>query len=236
MIRIQDLQFGYALARSTNQPQFRLQIPLWEVPDAARVAIVGPSGSGKTTLLHLLAGIMVPQQGQIEVGQYRLTEMTDAARRDFRASQVGLVFQRFELIEYLNVARNILIPYSINRSLRLDDSVRRRMEHLAEQVGLTHLLHRPVQRLSQGEQQRVAICRALITKPSWLLADEPTGNLDPVNKRRIVDLLHQQAEASQATLIMVTHDVSLIEKFTHMVDFQKWCPEATAGSHLEASS
>ncbi len=217
MIRIRDLQFGYP-----GTP-FCLQIPTWEVPDAARVAIVGPSGSGKTTLLHLLAGILVPQSGQIEMGNADLTRWSDAARRDFRATQIGLVFQRFELIDYLNVAGNILLPYAINRSLRFGPAVRERMEELAKRAGIAHLLRRPVQRLSQGEQQRVAICRALINQPRWLLADEPTGNLDPENKRLIVELLHQQAEASQATLVMVTHDVSLIADFAMTVDFQAWC-------------
>ncbi|MBL8889379.1 MAG: ABC transporter ATP-binding protein [Planctomycetaceae bacterium] len=233
MIRIRDLVFRYQMATARMQPEFRLQIPAWDVPDSARVAIVGPSGSGKTTLLHLLAGIMVPQSGQIELGEVRVTELSDAARRDFRAAHVGLVFQRFELIEYLNVAKNILLPYTINRSLRFDDSVRLRLEHLAASVGLTHLLHRPVQRLSQGEQQRVAICRALITQPKWLLADEPTGNLDPENKRRIVDLLHQQAEVSRATLIMVTHDVSLTASFSHTVDFQAWCGRSEEAGQTE---
>jgi putative ABC transport system ATP-binding protein len=217
MIRVRDLQFGYP-----GTP-FCLKIPSWEVPDSAKIAIIGPSGSGKTTLLHLLAGILVPQRGQIEMGSAELTRWSDSARRDFRATQVGLVFQRFELIEYLNVAGNILLPYSINRSLRFGPDVRKRMEELAERAGIAHLLPRPVQRLSQGEQQRVAICRALINRPQWLLADEPTGNLDPENKRLIVELLHQQAAASQATLIMVTHDVSLIADFEMTVDFQAWC-------------
>ncbi|MDP1564257.1 MAG: ATP-binding cassette domain-containing protein [Pirellulaceae bacterium] len=228
MIRIRDLQFGYPAT------PFRLQIPSWEVPDAARVAIVGPSGSGKTTLLHLLAGILVPQQGQIEMGAFNVTRMNDASRRDFRASQIGLVFQRFELIDYLNVASNILLPYTINRALQIDASVRKRMQELAHRAGISHLLRRPVQRLSQGEQQRVAICRALITQPQWLLADEPTGNLDPQNKRLIVDLLHQQAEVSQATLIMVTHDVSLMADFSLTVDFQSWCAAPRDASRQEA--
>jgi putative ABC transport system ATP-binding protein len=230
MIRIRDLQFGYPAT------PFRLQIPIWEVPDAARVAIVGPSGSGKTTLLHLLAGIVAPQQGHIEMGDFSLCQMTEAARRDFRASQIGLVFQRFELIEYLNVAQNILLPYSINRALRIDESVRQRMQELADRAGISPLLRRPVQRLSQGEQQRVAICRALINQPRWLLADEPTGNLDPVNKRLVVDLLHRQAEASGATLIMVTHDVSLIEDFSMTVDFQSWCGAGTGERSLESKT
>jgi putative ABC transport system ATP-binding protein len=187
------------------------------------VAIVGPSGSGKTTLLHLLAGILTPQQGRIEMDGQDLCPLSDAARRNFRATQVGLVFQRFELIDYLTVAGNILLPYSINLTLRLDATVRQRLVTLAQRTGIEHLLRRPVQRLSQGEQQRVAICRALINQPRWILADEPTGNLDPENKRTIVELLQQQALESGATLIMVTHDVSSVAQFPRQVDFRDWC-------------
>jgi len=216
MMRVQGLQFHYP-----GTP-FQLAIPDWELPDLAEVAIVGPSGSGKTTLLHLLAGILRPTAGRIELGGQDLTAMSEAGRRDFRAAQVGLVFQRFELIEYLNVQRNILLPYAINSSLRIDSGVRQRLHDLAQRTGIAPLLRRPVQRLSQGEQQRVAICRALINQPRWVLADEPTGNLDPENKQVIVDLLQEQARANRASLIMVTHDVSLVERFGQQVDFRRW--------------
>lgn len=217
MIRVTDLVFRYP-----GTP-FRLDVPQWEVAAGEQVAIVGPSGSGKTTLLHLLAGILTPQQGRIEMDGQDLCPLSDAARRNFRATQVGLVFQRFELIDYLTVAGNILLPYSINLTLRLDATVRQRLVTLAQCTGIEHLLRRPVQRLSQGEQQRVAICRALINQPRWILADEPTGNLDPENKRTIVELLQQQALESGATLIMVTHDVSSVAQFPRQVDFRDWC-------------
>lgn len=217
MIRLTDLVFRYP-----GTP-FRLDVPQWEVAAGEQVAIVGPSGSGKTTLLHLLAGILTPQQGRIEMDGQDLCPLSDAARRNFRATQVGLVFQRFELIDYLTVAGNILLPYSINLTLRLDATVRQRLVTLAQRTGIEHLLRRPVQRLSQGEQQRVAICRALINQPRWILADEPTGNLDPENKRTIVELLQQQALESGATLIMVTHDVSSVAQFPRQVDFRDWC-------------
>lgn len=217
MIRVTDLVFRYP-----GTP-FRLDVPQWEVAAGEQVAIVGPSGSGKTTLLHLLAGILTPQQGRIEMDGRDLCPLSDAARRNFRATQVGLVFQRFELIDYLTVAGNILLPYSINLTLRRDATVRQRLVTLAQRTGIEHLLRRPVQRLSQGEQQRVAICRALINQPRWILADEPTGNLDPENKRTIVELLQQQALESGATLIMVTHDVSSVAQFPRQVDFRDWC-------------
>jgi putative ABC transport system ATP-binding protein len=216
MIRVQQLQFNYP-----GTP-FQLTIPDWELPDCSQTAIVGPSGSGKTTLLHLLSGILLPQAGRIEMGDLELTRASEATRRDFRARQVGLVFQRFELIEYLKVRGNILLPYLINRSLKIDALVRTRLQHLAERTGIAHLLDRPIQKLSQGEQQRVAICRALINRPRWLFADEPTGNLDPENKQLIVNLLREQAEQMSATLIMVTHDVALVAQFARQIDFRTW--------------
>lgn len=217
MIRITKLRFQYP------HTPFRLEIPEWQVAEQGQVAIVGPSGSGKTTLLHLLAGILTPQSGSIEMDTIDVTQLSDAQRRDFRASSVGLVFQRFELLDYLPVAENILLPYLINHRLRIDAKVRDRLRQLAQRAGIEPLLNRPVQRLSQGEQQRVAICRALINRPQWVLADEPTGNLDPINKQKIVDLLREQAQESQATLIMVTHDVTLVSQFDQHVDFRRWC-------------
>jgi putative ABC transport system ATP-binding protein len=230
MIRVRDLLFRY------SGTPFCLAVPQWDVAAGEQVAIVGPSGSGKTTLLHLLAGILTPQQGRIEMDGQDLCPLSDAARRNFRATQVGLVFQRFELIEYLTVAGNILLPYSINLTLRLDATVRQRLLVLAQRTGIEHLLRRPVQRLSQGEQQRVAICRALITQPRWILADEPTGNLDPENKRTIVELLQQQATESGATLIMVTHDVSSVAQFPRQVDFRDWCQTSVDSGATKESS
>jgi putative ABC transport system ATP-binding protein len=212
MIEIQDLLFRYGDAG------FALRIPELRMEAASQVAIVGPSGSGKTTLLYLLAGILVAEAGQIRVANTDLARLHDRARRDFRISQVGLVFQDFELLEYLNVRENILLPYRINRRLRLTQEVRIAAERWAERMGIGQLLRRPIGQLSQGERQRVAICRALLPQPGLLLADEPTGNLDPINARHIIELLCEQSRLTGATLVVVTHDHSLLSYFPRIID------------------
>jgi putative ABC transport system ATP-binding protein len=216
MILIEDLLFEY------GEGDFALGVQRLEIDRGAKVAFVGPSGSGKTTLLHLIAGILVPQRGRIQLDGTNLSALTDAARRNFRISSVGFVFQDFELIDYLNVRENILLPYFINGSLALTSQVRASADGLAESVGLGDKLTRSVGRLSQGERQRVGICRALLPGPQVLLADEPTGNLDPANKRRILDLLCQRATATGATLIVVTHDHSLLDGLDRAVDFRQF--------------
>ena len=148
-----------------------------------------------------------------------IRDRTDAARRNFRIANIGFVFQDFELIEYLDVRENILLPCFINTSLPATDELRARVDSLAESMGLGDKLKRPIGRLSQGERQRVAICRALLTKPPLLLADEPTGNLDPSNKNHIVGLLTEYVRANDATLIVVTHDHSLLPLFDRTIDF-----------------
>jgi len=181
MIEIEQLQFRYP------RSDFHLQIESLSIEPAEKVAVVGPSGSGKTTLLNLIAGVAKPHSGTIRVGDQTVSALSDAERRDFRAANIGMVFQQFELVEYLNVLDNILLPFSINESLKREHrSSQGRAEQareLAQAVGLDSKLRRRPHQLSQGEQQRVAICRALITTPKLILADEPTGNLDPKNKR-----------------------------------------------------
>jgi putative ABC transport system ATP-binding protein len=213
MITVQNLEFTYRGA------PFRLDVPELRIEEGAKVAVIGPSGSGKTTLLNLIAGILTPQRGAIEVADTPLSRQSDAARRSFRIANVGFVFQDFELIEYLTVLDNILHPYRINRTHGLTNDVRDRARRLADAVGLSDKLRRYPRRLSQGERQRAALCRALITEPKLLLADEPTGNLDPSSKGAILDLLFEQAEAGGATLIMVTHDHSLLDGFDRVIDF-----------------
>ncbi len=198
-------------------PSSRLAIECGE-----KVAIVGPSGSGKTTLLNLLAGISVPDSGQIQVSGQEVGRFNDARRRDFRISNIGLVFQQFELVEYLTARDNILVPFLINSTLQLNREVFERAEKLAVSMGLKDKLQRRPDKLSQGEQQRVAVCRALITEPALIFADEPTGNLDPANKKLILDILFHQVEQHGQTLVVVTHDMSLLEGFDRTVDFAKF--------------
>ena len=211
MIRIEKLDFAYP------QGPFRLVIDELEIEAGRSVAFIGPSGSGKTTLLHLAAGIITPENGRIVTGGHEVSALPDGARRDFRIRHVGLVFQEFELLEYLDVNDNILLPYRINRSLTLNGEVRRRARALADDVGIGDKLDRDVRRLSQGERQRVALCRALLADPQLVLADEPTGNLDPENKELVLDILFRHAR--NATLVTVTHDHTVLDRFDRVIDF-----------------
>jgi putative ABC transport system ATP-binding protein len=214
MVRIEALTFSY------GQGDFRLTIPDFTVAKAEKVAVIGPSGSGKTTLLHLLAGILTPDSGAIEVDAVQVHRLSDAQRRDFRITTIGLVFQDFELLDYLSVLDNVLLPYRMTRALKLEPAIRTRARMLAKDMGMHDKLKRRINDLSQGEKQRVAICRSLLPQPKLILADEATGNLDPVNKTRILDLLFQRAETHGATLLAVTHDHNLLSRFDRVVDFE----------------
>jgi putative ABC transport system ATP-binding protein len=216
MIQIQSLDFHY------REGEFRLHIPEFQVEHSEKVAVIGPSGSGKTTLLNLIAGILTPEQGTIKVGEVQVNDLPDAGRRDFRITNIGFVFQDFELLDYLNVLDNILHPYRITSALELDKAARTRAIQLADEMGIGDKLTRHANDLSQGEKQRAAICRALLPRPTVLLADEATGNLDPVNKTRILDLLFRSVEDHQATLLAVTHDHDLLPRFDRVVDFQEF--------------
>ena len=223
MIEFENMTFSYP------HGTFRLRVPSLRIERGQKVAFIGPSGSGKTTLLHLAAGILPPASGAIRVDGVDLTARSDAARRDFRISRIGLIFQEFELMEYLTVRENILLPYRVNRSLRLTRDVRSSVDELAEAVGIGGSLDRRPHHLSQGERQRVAISRALITRPGMIFADEPTGNLDPRTSRTILQVVLDQAAASGATVLMVTHDHSLLERFDRVVDFEHLLDEAPRG-------
>ncbi|MBW1828770.1 MAG: ABC transporter ATP-binding protein [Deltaproteobacteria bacterium] len=214
MINIQALEFHYP------HGEFQLTVPEFSVSRSEKIAVIGPSGSGKTTLLNLIAGIMTPSQGDITIDSTRVNEMKDTGRRDFRITNIGFVFQDFELLDYLNVMDNILHPYRITSALTLEKEVRARAALLAEKMGIGDKLKRPANDLSQGEKQRAAICRALLPRPKLILADEATGNLDPVNKSRILDLLFSSVEDHGTTLLAVTHDHELLPRFDRVVDFQ----------------
>jgi putative ABC transport system ATP-binding protein len=214
MIRIEGLRFHY------GEGDFQLRIPELTVDSGTTTAFIGPSGSGKTTLLNLIAGIIPPETGHVRTRSVEVSSLSDAERRRFRITSVGLVFQEFELLEYLTVLDNILLPYRIHGALRLDSAVRERARTLAERVGIADKLHRHPRRLSQGERQRVAVCRAVLTDPPLLLTDEPTGNLDPVNREKVLDILFDYVEESGTTLVSVTHDHEILSRFGRVVDFR----------------
>jgi len=214
VIGIRQLRFRYPTGT------FRLHIDQLDIEQGEKVAVAGPSGSGKTTFLNLIAGIVLPETGSISNDETRITDLDDRARREFRIRRIGMVFQEFELLEYLNVLDNILLPYRISPALELGPEVRGRARELAADVGMEDKLERLPGQLSQGERQRVAVCRAMLTRPRLLLADEPTGNLDMDNKDRVLDILEEQAAAAGATLITVTHDRELLHRFSRVIDFR----------------
>ncbi len=216
MIRISDLEFQY------RQSDFRLRVPELSVRKGATVAMIGPSGSGKTTLLNLIAGIFVPAAGQVTTDQVAVSSLGESARRSFRIRHIGLVFQEFELLEHLNVLDNILLACRITSSVQLCEKHRDRAIDLAAEMGLKDKLRRYVRRLSQGERQRVALCRALLLEPPLLLCDEPTGNLDPVNKEHVLEILFNYVRRSNTTLLTVTHDHELLSRFDETVDVKQF--------------
>jgi len=171
------------------------------------LSIVGRSGSGKSTLLHLAAGIDVPTSGRVLLAGQDLSRIGERQRTLLRREHVGLVFQFFYLLPHLSLLENIALPEWI--AGRTTPQVRARVMELLERVDLADRAHDRVQKLSGGEMQRVAICRALIRRPALLLADEPTGNLDDENSRIVMELLLQLAREEQSTLVYVTHSTEL---------------------------
>ncbi len=174
-----------------------------DIPRGQFVALLGPSGSGKSTLLNLLGGIDLPDAGQIRIDDRLLTDLSETERTRFRRRHIGFVFQFFNLIPTLTAWENLLLPLELN-GLASPDRRDRAME-LLDKVGLGNRRHSFPERLSGGEQQRLAIVRALVHDPLLLLADEPTGNLDAATGERILDLLLTLHQHAATTIVMVTH-------------------------------
>ena len=189
-----------------------------EIESAEKSAVVGPSGCGKTTLLGLISGILSADSGEILVDGKAVHKLNVRERHAFRLQTIGLVPQRFELLDYLTVMENVLTPFRISSVLTCDRSAEKRARHLLKRVGLSKMADRYPDCLSQGERQRTALCRGLATRPKVILADEPTGNLDPENQEKIVELLLEQAGEIGATVVMVTHEPSLLLHFDRSID------------------
>ena len=218
MIAVRDLTFGYP------QGGFELRLRELKVTRGEGVALVGPSGCGKTTLLHLLAGILRPVSGSVLIDDVEVSALRLEDRQDYRALSMGLVFQEFELLEYLDVLDNVLLPYRISPALGLDEAAKQRAVELVEQVGLADKKNSYPRRLSQGERQRVAVCRSLVTRPRVLFGDEPTANLDADNRDQVMGTLFRYAAEKQAPLIVVTHDPELRERFPTVLDIRELTP------------
>ncbi|MEO5668607.1 MAG: ABC transporter ATP-binding protein, partial [Bdellovibrionota bacterium] len=172
------------------------------IPEGTWASLMGPSGSGKSTLLSLLAGLDLPTSGELKLAGKNILRLTEDERALFRAENIGFIFQSFRLLPTLSVLENVCVPLEI---LGRHDA-RAEAEALIERVGLASRKHHSPGQLSGGEQQRVAVARAFVTRPKILLADEPTGNLDEENSALILDLLADLQRSHRSTLLVVSHD------------------------------
>jgi putative ABC transport system ATP-binding protein len=195
--------------RSGTQPLTVLRDIDLEIGTNEFVAITGPSGSGKTTLLGLLAGLDTPATGSVELAGQSLNVLTEDERARFRAENIGFVFQTFQLVPTLTALENVLVPLELAGVPGSAAELDARAQTLLERVGLGERTHHYPQQLSGGEQQRVALARAFANDPRILFADEPTGNLDTETGGRVIDLIMRLHDDSNATLVLVTHDLDL---------------------------
>lgn len=202
--------------------QFSLKVDRFSVQPGERVLLLGASGSGKSTLLSLLCGIITPRQGSIEVVGQDLGSLSATKRDRLRAEHLGVIFQQFNLLPYGSVADNILLPLSFapqrRKRAQANGSVLAEAQRLCAALQLPeYILQAQTGELSVGQQQRVAVARALIGQPELIIADEPTSALDPVTQQAFMQLLMAQVEATQSSLIMVSHDPALAEYFDRVV-------------------
>lgn len=219
VIEVQDLRFAWPAARRSGPPADCLVIDRLAIAAGRTVFLHGPSGGGKSTLLGLLAGVLLPRSGTVRLLGTGWADLSGARRDAFRADHLGYIFQQFNLLPYLSVLDNVLLPcrFSAVRRLRASEdagSPDGAARELLRRVGLADALwQRPAAQLSVGQQQRVAAARALIGRPEVVIADEPTSALDAALRDSFMDLLLDACHASGGTLVFVSHDERLAARF-----------------------
>jgi ABC-type lipoprotein export system ATPase subunit len=210
MLLLENIQKSYIEANGHRLPI--LDIPRFSVNRAEQVVLVGRSGCGKTTLLHVIAGISRADSGSVQLDGIELSKLSEVGRDRVRAERLGYVFQTFNLLPAFTALENVLLGMTFARGKK--DAARAR--HLLDRVGLSHRsTHKPKQ-LSVGEQQRVAVARALANRPRLLLADEPTANVDPGNQQKIIDLIRETCSEEEVALVIVTHSTEVASQFSRV--------------------
>jgi ABC-type lipoprotein export system ATPase subunit len=188
----------------------------FELAEKSQVALEGESGSGKTTFLHLIAGILKPDSGRLTLASQEMSALTEPARDRLRATTIGYIFQTFNLLQGYTCLENVLLGMSFGPGADRALAVR-----LLKRVGLEHRLEHYPRQLSSGQQQRVAVARALANKPKLVLADEPTGNLDHKNARESLTLIREACRENGAALLLVSHDRDVLAHFDSVQDFAR---------------
>ena len=207
VVHVQSLAHRYGAAEV-------LQVKEWRVTSGQRWLVLGRSGSGKTTLLHVLAGLIMPTEGEVSVAGQRLRSVKGAALDRFRGTHIGIILQALHLVRHLSVRDNVRLAQYLAR-LPQDDA---RVDEVLSALGIADKAERKPPELSQGERQRVAIARAAVNRPKLLLADEPTANLDDMAAERAVELLIHQAERHGAALVVATHDARVKRHFDNRLE------------------
>ena len=211
VLQLRALRKSYREADGNLLEVIRLR--QFELAAGEQVVLVGQSGSGKSTLLNLIAGILLPDQGEIVVNGTNPASLSEAARDRFRAANIGYVFQSFNLLQGFTALENVLLGQMFGGG----NGDSNRALQLLKSVGLEHRLHHKPRALSVGEQQRVAIARALVNAPPLVLADEPTGSLDTKNGAAVLELLRQICADGKHTLLLVTHDPQVMNNFERVI-------------------
>ena len=218
IIKLTDVRF-----RWPKQESDQINIPHLSLERGEHLFIKGASGSGKTTLLNLLAGIILPQNGSIEILSKPLSQLSPRQRDQFRADHLGIIFQQFNLLPYLSILDNVQLPcaFSKRRKNNEPDSLASARELLL-QLGIDEtLMSKSVDKLSVGQQQRTAVARALLGSPEVIIADEPTSALDSENQGRFLNLLFNLTEKRNGTIVFVSHDERLAKNFSRMIDLNE---------------
>lgn len=206
MLKTQDIQFSYSGGKPLKFPNIQCQ-------KGEQWLLLGQSGSGKTTLLHLLGGMLTPQSGDVFIDDTSISQLKASDLDRFRGQNIGIIFQTAHFINALTIEENLVLA----QELAGNKADKKRIAQYLNQLNLGHKLKSKPSELSVGEQQRVAIVRALINKPAIILADEPTSALDDKNTQEVIQLLENQAAEAGATLLIVTHDTRLKEYFKNQI-------------------
>lgn len=228
-IEVRDLRHSY------DGKQSILDLPSFSLARGERVFLYGPSGSGKTTLLGILSGILEASHGFVEILGQPFSQLSGRKRDFFRGSHIGYIFQMFNLIPYLDVRENILLPLHISPARRAriaNGDLDRAAKDLADHLGIGSHLHKPVTELSVGQQQRVAAARALIGSPELVIADEPTSALDTDHREAFLRLLFQETERTGSSILFVSHDQTLKPLFERAVSLNEINHAATDASPI----
>ena len=218
IIKIDSVRFHWS-----KKSGFKIFVPNFEINKGEKVLLLGESGSGKTTLLSLICGFLNPLSGSISINGSTINKLSSKTKDEHRADNIGIIFQQFNLLPYANVIDNIVLPlyFSKVRSANVTNQ-RESALNLCKQLRLPDDINQyKASSLSVGQQQRVAVARALIGNPSLVIADEPTSSLDTDAQQIFLDLMFEQISNNKSTLLMVSHDRSLAERFDRLIDINE---------------